>query len=287
MPNTLILLNKVVSMVGQFPVLAGVSLRVDAGEVVLIEGPNGAGKSSLLRLCAGLLPVSRGNGQVFGFDLQAERAEVRSHVGLLGHSVALYDELTVRENLVFQIKAARGDMARIPLALELLGLTGRLVNTRAGSLSAGQRRRAAIAILVARNPDIWLLDEPHASLDAQARSVLDDIIVQAAASGTTVLVASHEPDALAGRVVSVSGGVVVHDTAADIDMLPMPGGLVIHDTSTDATSQMAKSRGTAPQMAKSRRVAEEGARSMASFNNEEEIGGVKAMSTEGGDYHVA
>ncbi len=248
MPNSLILLNKVVSIVGQFPVLAGVSLQVDAGEVVLIEGPNGAGKSSLLRLCAGLLPVSRGDGQIFGFDLQTERAQVRRHVGLLGHSVALYDELTVRENLVFQIKAARGDTTRIPLALELLGLTGRLIDTRAGSLSAGQRRRAAIAILVARNPDIWLLDEPHASLDARARNILDDIILQAAASGNTILVASHEPDAFAGRTISVSGGVVVYDTAMD----------------------------ATPRAFKGPDTADSGEASM-----------VRALSADGGGYHVA
>ena len=273
MPNSLILLDNVVSMVGQFPVLSGVNLRVDAGEVVLIEGPNGAGKSSLLRLCAGLLPVSRGEGKVSGFDLRTERDQVRSHVGLLGHSVALYDELTVRENLVFQIKAARGDMARIPSALDMLGLTGRLTNTRAGSLSAGQRRRAAIAILVARNPDIWLLDEPHASLDAQARDVLDDIIRQAALSGTTILVASHEPDTLAGRVVSVSGGLVVNDTATHVTL----NGKATAENAAESTAGA-----TAENMAG--HTAESTAGNAAE-SGESDI--VQAMSAREGDFHVA
>ncbi len=273
MPNSLILLDNVVSMVGQFPVLSGVNLRVDAGEVVLIEGPNGAGKSSLLRLCAGLLPVSRGEGKVFGFDLRTERDQVRSHVGLLGHSVALYDELTVRENLVFQIKAARGDTARIPLALDMLGLTGRLTNTRAGSLSAGQRRRAAIAILVARNPDIWLLDEPHASLDAQARDVLDNIIEQAALSGTTILVASHEPDTLAGRVVSVSGGLVVDDTATHA----ISGSRAMAGDTTDNTTEVMAENTTGT-------MARDTAGDTAGSGGSDIV---QAMSAREGDFHVA
>ncbi|MHB8263458.1 MAG: heme ABC exporter ATP-binding protein CcmA [Acidimicrobiales bacterium] len=212
-------LKSVVSMVGQFPVLAGVNLRVEAGEVVVVEGPNGAGKSSLLRLCAGLLPVSRGEAQVFGYDLQEDRNEARKHVGLLGHAPALYNDLSVRENLVFQLKAARVDPGRACMALERLGVDGRLENTRAGLLSAGQRKRVAIAFMVARRPEIWLLDEPHASLDAEGRVMLGEIVTYAASSGATVLIASHELDeslVLANRVVSISGGVVVGDSAATV-----------------------------------------------------------------------
>ena len=181
---------------------------------MVVEGPNGAGKSSLLRLCAGLLPVSRGEAQVAGYDLQAGRDEARKRIGLLGHAPALYDDLTVRENLVFHMKAARADPARIPGALERLGVGGRLESTRAGLLSAGQRRRVAIAFLVARHPEIWLLDEPHASLDAEGREMLGETVAQAAAAGSTVLIASHELEealVLASRVVSISGGVVVGD----------------------------------------------------------------------------
>ncbi|MCL4434598.1 MAG: heme ABC exporter ATP-binding protein CcmA [Actinobacteria bacterium] len=214
MSTPAIVLKSVVSMVGQFPVLAGVDLRVERGEVVVVEGPNGAGKSSLLRLCAGLLPVSRGEAQVAGYDLQAGRDEARKRIGLLGHAPALYDDLTVRENLVFHMKAARADPARIPGALERLGVGGRLESTRAGLLSAGQRRRVAIAFLVARHPEIWLLDEPHASLDAEGRAMLGEVVAQAAAAGSTMLIASHELEealVLASRVVSISGGVVVGD----------------------------------------------------------------------------
>ncbi len=98
----------------------------------------------------------------------------------------------------------RGDAA-----LERLGLVGRLRTTPAGRLSAGQRRRVALAALVARRPALWLLDEPHAGLDAPARDLLADLISEAVADGAAVLLSSHEPELaipLSDRVVVMSGG---------------------------------------------------------------------------------
>jgi energy-coupling factor transporter ATP-binding protein EcfA2 len=90
-----------------------------------------------------------------------------------------------------------------------MGLTGRLLKTSASKLSAGQRRRVALAVLVARWPELWLLDEPHAGLDASARTTLNEMISEARAAGVTVLVASHEAEfveSLATRAVTVTGG---------------------------------------------------------------------------------
>ncbi len=94
-------------------------------------------------------------------------------------------------------------------AIEQLGLGGRLATVPVARLSAGQRRRAALAILVARRPELWLLDEPHAGLDATGRDLVDDLVRRAAAAGATVLIASHELDRavpLAGRAVTIVGG---------------------------------------------------------------------------------
>lgn len=200
-----------VALVGRFPVLAGVDFDVDRGEIVLLQGPNGAGKTSLLRACAGLLPVVRGSAEVLGADLIVDPRAVRRKVGLLGHAAALYDDLRVRENVRFAVRAAGGRPATVDPALEMLGLTGRLVDTAVGGLSAGQRRRVALAILVARDPELWLLDEPHAGLDAEHRDLLDGVVRAAVEKGATVVLASHERDrahALAGRVVEVAGGIV-------------------------------------------------------------------------------
>jgi ABC-2 type transport system ATP-binding protein len=201
-----------VALVGRFPVLAGVDLDVAPGEILLLQGANGAGKTSILRACAGLLPVVGGEARVLGEDLTIHPRAVRRRVGMLGHATSLYDDLTVEDNLTFAVKAARAPRDRITPAMDRLGLTGRLPATPVGALSAGQRRRAALAVLVARDPELWLLDEPHAGLDADYRDVLDDLVRDASRRGATVLIASHEGErasTLAARSVTVAGGVVI------------------------------------------------------------------------------
>jgi heme ABC exporter ATP-binding subunit CcmA len=200
-----------VALVGRFPVLAGVDLDVRAGEVVMLQGANGAGKTSLLRACAGLLRVVSGEATVLGEDLIADPRAVRRRVGLLGHVTALYEDLTVEENVRFAVRASGAGLDAVRPALAGLGLEGRLATTPVGALSAGQRRRTALAALVARDPELWLLDEPHAGLDAEHRDVLDDVVRRAVGRGATVLIASHEHDragALARRIVTVAGGMV-------------------------------------------------------------------------------
>src|SRR2546425_8116191 len=164
-------LRSAVALLGRFPALAGVDLDVASGEIVLLEGPNGAGKPSLLRACAGLLPIAHGEAEVLGHDLCRDRRSVRRSVGLLGHATFLYDDLSVIDNMRFAIKAAGGDVSRIPQAMAQLGLDGRLRDVSVNKLSAGQRRRVALAVVVARWPELWLLDEPHAGLDAEHRDL--------------------------------------------------------------------------------------------------------------------
>ncbi len=166
LPSSAVSLRDAVALSGRFPLLAGVDLEVAVGETVLVEGPNGAGKTSLLRVCAGLVPLASGHLSVLGLDPSRNRTAVRRRVGLLSHASHLYDDLTVRENVRFAVRAAGGDVSRIDPACERWGLVGRLAKTSAGKLSAGQRRRVALAVLTARWPELWLLDEPHAGLDA-------------------------------------------------------------------------------------------------------------------------
>lgn len=199
----------VVAVIGGFPVLAGASLTVDRGEIVLLRGPNGAGKTSLLRLCAGLLPVERGEAVVLGHDLVADRAAVRSRVGLLGHANGLYADLTVGDNVRFWGATVGATDDEVRAAVARLGLAERLWDVAVGRLSAGQRRRTALACLVARRAELWLLDEPHAGLDAASRDELDATLTEAARAGATVMLASHELEragGLATRVVDVVGG---------------------------------------------------------------------------------
>ena len=200
-----------VSLLGRFPALAGVDLDVARGEVVLIQGPNGAGKTTLLRACAGLVAIASGEAEVLGHDLRRDRRAVRRRVGLLGHTGSLYEDLTVADNLLFAARALGADRRVAEDAMVRLGLDGRLRDVPVAKLSAGQRRRASVATLLARRAELWLLDEPHAGLDADGRDLLDDLVREREADGNTVLLASHEVErarALAHRVVAMAGGQV-------------------------------------------------------------------------------
>src|SRR5262245_36042519 len=209
-----------VALLGRFPALAGIDLDIVRGEIVLLRGPNGAGKTTLLRAAAGLVPVVRGEATVLGHDLRRDAAAVRRRAGLLGHATALFDELTVDDNVTFWGRACRAERADIEAALGMVGLAARLRDVPVGRLSAGQRRRTALACLLARRPELWLLDEPHAGLDNDARDLLDDLARQAVDAGATVVMSSHELDraeALADRTVMLDAGVVV---APEVEVAP-------------------------------------------------------------------
>lgn len=220
---SIVSLQGVVALLGRFPALAGADLEVGESEIVLVQGPNGAGKSTLLRLCAGLLRIESGRAEVLGHDLVTDRAAVRRSVGLLGHDTALYDDLTVEENLRFWARASRVDDEAVPAALDRLGVADRLRNVAVRNLSAGQRRRTALAAVVVRRPRLWLLDEPHSGLDQGGRDLIDQVILDAASAGATVMLASHELDRtldLATRHLTVAGGTITSDERGSRE----PGG---------------------------------------------------------------
>ena len=202
-------LKGVVAVLGSFPALAGIDLTVHRGEILLLQGPNGAGKTSLLRVCAGLLPIERGEGRVLGIDVTSQREDIRARVGLLGHSNGLYLDLTVEQNVEFWAATVGANKAEIASAMKRMNVDGRLSTVKASQLSAGQRRRTALASLIVRRAEIWLLDEPHAGLDAAGRDELDGLLRDAVAAGATVVLASHESErasGLATRTVTVDGG---------------------------------------------------------------------------------
>lgn len=220
---SIVSLQGVVALLGRFPALAGADLEVGESEIVLVQGPNGAGKSTLLRVCAGLLRIESGRAEVLGHDLVADRAVVRRSVGLLGHDTALYDDLTVEENLRFWARASRIDDEAVPAALDRLGVAERLRDVAVRNLSAGQRRRTALAAVVVRRPRLWLLDEPHSGLDQGGRDLIDQVILDAASAGATVMLASHELDRtldLATRHLTVAGGTITSDERGSRE----PGG---------------------------------------------------------------
>lgn len=152
-------------------------------------------------------------------------------MGLLGHDTALYDDLTVTENLQFLARASRIELKEVGSALDRLGVSARLHDVVVGRLSAGQRRRVALAGVALRRPELWLLDEPHAGLDQGGRDLVDGLVSEATADGATLLVASHELDRtleLKTRRITIAGGTITADVvdndavdsgAADADVV--------------------------------------------------------------------
>jgi len=174
---------------------AGLSLEVGAGEALAVVGPNGAGKSSLLRAIAGLLPLAEGSLMLHGGDAEASIGE-QAH--FVGHADALKGALTAGENLAFWAGVLGGDPRR-PAWLAALGRLGlaHVADFPVRALSAGQKRRVALArLLVARRP-LWLLDEPTAALDAAAQAMFAGVMRAHLESGGMIVAATHAPLGLA------------------------------------------------------------------------------------------
>ena len=169
-------------------VFAGLSFRLDAGEVLVLTGPNGSGKSSLLRLVAGLVPAFAGTLDWTGTP---------GSIAYLGHQDAVKPILTPRETLRFwgAVAGAAPDAAAIDAALAAVGLDG-LDELPCRFLSAGQRRRLALARFELDPARLWLLDEPTLGLDMTSVARLEARVARHRARGGIVMLATHVPLAL-------------------------------------------------------------------------------------------
>jgi heme exporter protein A len=171
-----------------------------AGEALIVTGPNGAGKSSLLRAIAGLLSLAVGAFVLEGGDDQQEIGE-QAHY--LGHADALKSVLTARENLEFWAAMLRADKTSpdkeisVAAALDRVGLA-HVAGFPISALSAGQKRRVALARLLVAYRPLWLLDEPTGALDAAAQTRLAEIMRAHLAAGGLIVAATHAPLGLEG-----------------------------------------------------------------------------------------
>jgi ABC-type multidrug transport system ATPase subunit len=187
-----------------------VSLEIAHGETVWLRGWNGSGKTTLLRLIATAISPTFGGGSVLGFDLRTEQSAIRARTDLLSHETRLYGDLTAVENLRFACTLYDIDRRLAESALERVGLQ-EVAAVRVGRFSQGMRQRLALARCLMRVPALILLDEPYAALDADARVVVDELLITAHAGGQTLVVASHEapPAHLIDREVTMDGGRVI------------------------------------------------------------------------------
>jgi ABC-2 type transport system ATP-binding protein len=179
---------------GDFVAVDHINFTVQPGEVVGYLGPNGSGKTTTIRMLLGLLEPTEGQATVLGYDAFRQSEEVRTRAGYMSQKFALYDDLTVLENLTFY-GGVYGvtDKIRIMRTLELVGLTGH-EPTLTKSLSAGWRQRLALAIALVHEPKLLFLDEPTSGVDPSARRAFWDLIYELAESSVTILVTTHYMD---------------------------------------------------------------------------------------------
>jgi heme exporter protein A len=184
---------------GGRPVLAGLSFALAPGQLLALSGPNGAGKTTLLRAIALLLPIESGLIAWQGEDVTQDRDGWRARLAWLGHLDGLKGDLTVRENLFYAnrlrgVVVPQDDMSGALKAFDLVALADRPART----LSAGQRRRTALARTAAARARVWLLDEPLNALDAASQKMLLAALDAHLADGGLAIAATHAPLAIAG-----------------------------------------------------------------------------------------
>ena len=207
--------------------LRGVDLEMHTGEVVGLLGPNGAGKSTLMRLVTGYLPATSGRVEVCGFDVADHPLETKRRVGYLPEHNPLYDDMYVRESLLFVagLHRLKDRKARVERMLNEVGLLPE-VHKKVGQLSKGYRQRVGLAQALIHDPEVLILDEPTSGLDPNQ---LVDIraLIRRLGQDRLVVLSTHimqEVEAMCDRVVLIRKGEIVAD-APLAELASAEGGL--------------------------------------------------------------
>jgi ABC-2 type transport system ATP-binding protein len=238
----------VVSRSSTVHAVRGISLEIDAGELVAVLGPNGAGKTTTMRMLTTLIAPTSGTATVAGHDVVAEPAQVRRHLGYVGqgngagHTQRVRDEL-YSQGVIYGLdrRAARRRAGELIEALELTELTARKVS----DLSGGQRRRLDVAMGLVHAPPLLVLDEPSTGLDPQNRANLwQHILRMRADHDMTIVLTTHyldEADSMAERVVVVDHGEVIADDTAEALKTKLAGDrIVVTAADTDGARRLAR-----------------------------------------------
>lgn len=211
---------------GDFTAVDHITFTMQAGEVVGYLGPNGSGKTTTIRMLLGLLRPTEGEGSVLGYDIRRQAEQLRQEVGYMSQKFALYNELTVLENLSFYAGVyGTADRQRLREVIELLGLHG-LEGERAGGLPVGWRQRLALGTAIVHRPRLLFLDEPTSGVDPNARRAFWELIYQVVAEGVAALVTTHYMDEAehCGRVgIMRLGKLLALDTPSMLKEKALPG----------------------------------------------------------------
>jgi ABC-2 type transport system ATP-binding protein len=190
------------------------SLEIREGEVFAFLGPNGSGKTTTIRMLCGIVTPTAGQGRVLGFDISTQSESIKARIGYMSQRFALYEDLTVRENLefyasVYQVPRARRS-ARLAELIAMAGLSGR-ERQLAGHLSGGWKQRLALGCAIVHEPPLLFLDEPTAGVDPVSRRSFWTLIYGLARSGVTIFLTTHYIDEAehADRVALMLSGQMV------------------------------------------------------------------------------
>ena len=209
--------DKLTKRYGRIVAVDGVSLALERGKVLGLLGPNGAGKTTTVSMVSGLVTPDAGEVRIDGHHLRGDTDQAKRRIGLVPQDLALYDELTARDNLEFfgalyDLSGALLDQ-RIKSVLATTGLAERALD-RVKTFSGGMTRRLNLAAGLLHDPDVLLLDEPTVGVDPQSRNAIFDNLEALKASGKALLYTTHymeEAERLADRIIVIDHGRVIAD----------------------------------------------------------------------------
>ena len=200
---------------GELQAVRGVSFTAQAGEVLSLLGPNGAGKSTTISMLSGLLEPNEGDATIMGYSVRREPLQAKSHLGVVPQDIALYPDLSARENLVFwgKMYGLRGAAlkARVNEVLDIIGLADRQ-RDRVGTFSGGMKRRVNIGAALLHKPSVVIMDEPTVGIDPQSRRHILDSVKELNRQGMTVIYTTHymeEAEELSDHIAIVDQGEIV------------------------------------------------------------------------------
>jgi ABC-2 type transport system ATP-binding protein len=208
---------------GDLKAVDGVSFEVQHGEIFSLLGPNGAGKTTTISMLSCLLRPDEGDARVIGHSIRSDQMGVKAVLGVVPQEIALYNDLSARENLTFwgKMYGLRGAplRARVDEVLEIIGLTDR-AKDRVGKYSGGMKRRVNIAVALLHKPQVIFMDEPTVGIDPQSRRNILDSVVALKNEGMTVLYTTHymeEAQELSDHIAIMdSGKIIAYGTHSDL-----------------------------------------------------------------------